>query len=195
VKIYGSQPGAHVCIAYIPQRSQVDWKFPVSVDDVVMLGRSAILGPLRWPKRKDRVAVQAALAIVELTGLAQRQISELSGGQQQRMFIARALAQEAELMLLDEPLNGLDTPAQESLLKLLDVLRDKKVTVMIATHNLDQASRYFDRILLLNRKLIGFGSPADVLSTEKLRRAYGDRYRSIYGDNLLMVDDSCDDQV
>ena len=195
VKIYGSRPGAHVCIAYIPQRSQVDWKFPVSVGDVVMLGRSAILGPLRWPKRHDREAVRDALATVDLTALAHRQISELSGGQQQRMFIARALAQEAELMLLDEPLNGLDTPAQESLLKLLDALRDRKVTVMIATHNLDQASRFFDRILLLNQKIIGFGLPDEVLSTEKLRQAYGGRYRSITGDNLLTMDDCCDDQV
>jgi len=195
VKIYGSRPGSHVCIAYIPQRTQVDWKFPVSVDDVVMMGRSAILGPFRWPGKYDREAAQGALATVGLTSLAHRQISELSGGQQQRMFIARALAQEAELMLLDEPLNGLDTPAQESLLKLLDALRDRKVTVMIATHNLDQASRHFDRILLLNRKLIGFGLPGDVLSPEKLRRAYGGRYQSMNGDNLLALDDSCDDPV
>ncbi len=195
VKIYGSRPGGHVCIAYIPQRTQVDWKFPVSVGDVVMMGRSAILGPLRWPKKHDREAVRAALATVELTALAHRQISELSGGQQQRMFIARALAQEAELMLLDEPLNGLDTPAQESLLKLLDALRDRQVTVMIATHNLDQASRYFDRILLLNQKIIGFGLPGDVLTTEKLRQAYGGRYQSINGEGLITVDDCCDDQV
>jgi len=195
VKIYGSRPGGHVCIAYIPQRTQVDWKFPVSVGDVVMMGRSAILGPLRWPKKHDREAVRAALVTVELTALAHHQISELSGGQQQRMFIARALAQEAELMLLDEPLNGLDTPAQESLLKLLDALRDRKVTVMIATHNLDQASRYFDRILLLNQKIIGFGLPGEVLSTDKLRQAYAGRYQSINGEDLLTVDDCCDDQV
>ena len=195
VKIYGSRPGGHVCIAYIPQRTQVDWKFPVTVGDVVMMGRSAILGPLRWPKKHDREAVRAALATVELTALAHHQISELSGGQQQRMFIARALAQEAELMLLDEPLNGLDTPAQESLLKLLDALRDRKVTVMIATHNLDQASRYFDRILLLNQKIIGFGLPGEVLSTDKLRQAYAGRYQSINGEDLLTVDDCCDDQV
>ena len=195
VKIYGSRPGGHVCIAYIPQRTQVDWKFPVTVGDVVMMGRSAILGPLRWPKKHDRETVRAALATVELTALAHHQISELSGGQQQRMFIARALAQEAELMLLDEPLNGLDTPAQESLLKLLDALRDRKVTVMIATHNLDQASRYFDRILLLNQKIIGFGLPGEVLSTDKLRQAYAGRYQSINGEDLLTVDDCCDDQV
>ena len=195
VKIYGSRPGGHVCIAYIPQRTQVDWKFPVTVGDVVMMGRSAILGPLRWPKKHDREAVRAALVTVELTALAHHQISELSGGQQQRMFIARALAQEAELMLLDEPLNGLDTPAQESLLKLLDALRDRKVTVMIATHNLDQASRYFDRILLLNQKIIGFGLPGEVLSTDKLRQAYAGRYQSINGEDLLTVDDCCDYQV
>jgi manganese/iron transport system ATP-binding protein len=193
VNIFGSGPGRHVCIAYIPQRSQVDWNFPVNVADVVMMGRSAKLGPLNWPHKKDWEHVHGALETVELSDLATRQISQLSGGQQQRMFIARALAQEAELMLMDEPLTGLDTPSQEGLLNLLDTLREQKVTVMVATHDLEQAARHFDRMLLLNRQIIALGSPDKVLQTENLLRAYGGRLRSTSGENVLAVDDCCDE--
>jgi manganese/iron transport system ATP-binding protein len=193
VRISGSGPGKHVCIAYIPQRSQVDWTFPVNVADVVMMGRSAKLGLLNWPHKKDWEYVHHALETVELSNLASRQISQLSGGQQQRMFIARALAQEAELMLMDEPLTGLDTPAQEGLLDLLDTLRDQRVTVMVATHDLEQASRHFDRILLLNHRIVAFGHPEDVLQTENLISAYGGRLRSSNGENILTVDDCYDE--
>src|SRR5512143_2243027 len=177
VNIFGSRPRGHVCIAYIPQRSQVDWSFPVSVADVVMMGRSAKLGPLNWPHKKDWEHVNRALEIVELSNLAHRQINQLSGGQQQRMFIARALAQEAELMLMDEPLTGLDTPSQEGLLDLLDTLKNQNVTVMVATHDLEQAARHFDRILLLNHRMVAFGLPNVVLQTENLLSAYGGRLK------------------
>ena len=193
VNIYGSTPSGHVCIAYIPQRSQVDWAFPVNVADVVMMGRIAQLGLLGWPKKHDWELVHEMLKLVDLEELSKRQISELSGGQQQRMFIARALAQEAELMLMDEPLSGLDTPSQEKILSLLDELKRKNVTVMVATHDLEQASEYFDRIMLLNHRLIGFGSPDEVLQTEKLVQAYGGRLRSASGDDVLTVDDCCDE--
>jgi manganese/iron transport system ATP-binding protein len=193
VSIFGSRPGGHVCIAYIPQRSQVDWNFPVNVADVVMMGRSAKLGPLNWPHKKDWEQVRRALETVQLTSLASRQISQLSGGQQQRMFIARALAQEAELMLMDEPLTGLDTPSQEDLLNLLDTLKNQNVTVMVATHDLEQAARHFDRILLLNHRIVAFGDPSDVLQTENLVNAYGGRLRSTSGEHRLRVDDYCDD--
>jgi ABC-type Mn2+/Zn2+ transport system ATPase subunit len=189
VTVYGSQPSGHVCIAYIPQRSQVDWNFPVRVKDVVMMGRSAKLGPLNWPKKRDWDLVRRALETVELTGLASRQIGQLSGGQQQRMFIARALVQEAELMLMDEPLTGLDTPAQEGLLDLLDTLKGKDVTVMVATHDLDQAARHFERILLLNHRLISFGPPEQVLHTDNLLQAYGGRLRSINGSSVITIDE------
>jgi len=193
VKIYGSTPHRHVCIAYIPQRSQVDWNFPVSVSDVVMMGRIAKLGPLGWPKKRDRDFVNHALETVALIDLSKRQIGELSGGQQQRMFIARALAQEAELMLMDEPLSGLDLPSQEGILSLLDDLKVQNVTVMVATHDLEQASEYFNRIMLLNRRLIGLGTAEDVLQAEKLVQAYGGRLRSVNGENILTVDDCCDE--
>jgi len=195
VTISGSKPTVHSCIAYIPQRSQVDWKFPVSVADVVMMGRSAKLGPFNFPKKRDWDFVNHALDTVQIGNLSKRQISQLSGGQQQRMFIARALAQEAELMLMDEPLTGLDTPAQEGLLDLLDTLRTQKVTVMVATHDLEQAAKHFDRLMLLNKKIVAFGSPETVLHADNLLSAYGGRFRTVEGrEGLLAVDDSCCDE-
>ncbi len=178
VNVYGSGPRGHVCIAYIPQRSQVDWKFPVSVADVVMMGRIAKLGFLGWPKKRDWEHVHQALRTVHLDELSNRQIGQLSGGQQQRMFIARALAQEAELMLMDEPLTGLDSPSQTDILSLLDELQRQKVTIMVATHDLEQAAQVFDRILLLNRQLISFGGPDEVLQPKNLLRAYGGRVQA-----------------
>lgn len=195
VQIYGSNPDGHVCIGYVPQRSQVDWAFPVTVSDVVMMGRVARMGFLRWPRKNDWEHVRLALETVGMQDLAGRQIQQLSGGQQQRMFIARALAQEAELMLMDEPLSGLDLPAQEGILELLDELRQSGVTVMVATHDLDQAARYFDRLMLLNRRLVSFGSPEQVLNPENLRRAYAGRLRLVDLENgLLALDDSCCDE-
>jgi manganese/iron transport system ATP-binding protein len=192
VNVYGSKPRGHVCIGYIPQRSQVDWRFPVSVADVVMMGRSAKLRPLSWPGKADWQKVRQALETVELGDLADRQIGQLSGGQQQRMFIARALAQEAELMLMDEPLSGLDAPAQEGLLSLLGRLQEQSVTVMVATHDLQQAVQYFDRILLLNRQIVAFGPAEQVLRPETLLRAYGGRIRVLEGElGLLAMDDTC----
>jgi ABC-type Mn2+/Zn2+ transport system ATPase subunit len=193
VNIYGSTPSEHVCIAYVPQRSQVDWSFPVSVADVVMMGRITKLGLLGWPRKRDWELVHNALETVNLSELSKRQISQLSGGQQQRMFIARALAQEAELMLMDEPLTGLDAPSQENILSLLDELKHKSVTVMVATHDLEQAAQYFDRIMLLNHQLIGFGTVDTVLTTEKLIRAYGGKIRTVDETGVLTVDDCCQD--
>jgi manganese/iron transport system ATP-binding protein len=192
VRVYGSRPGGHVCIAYLPQRSQVDWRFPVSVADVVMMGRIAKLGLFGWPKKSDWDYVRAALDTVGMADLSKRQIGELSGGQQQRIFIARALAQEAELMLMDEPLSGLDTPSQEGLLALLGELQKKAVTVMVATHDLEQAARYFDRIILINHRVIAFGAASDVLQPECLLEAYGGKMR-LSGDkvDLSMLDDGC----
>ena len=195
VNIFGSRPRGHVCIAYIPQRSQVDWNFPVNVADVVMMGRSAKLGPFNFPHKKDWEFVHHALETVDLSNLASRQIGQLSGGQQQRMFIARALAQEAELMLMDEPLTGLDSPSQDGILNLLDRLQKENVTVMVATHDLDQASSHFDRIMLLNHRIVSFGEPESVMQTENLIKAYGGRLRSTENGNILTVDDCCDDDL
>jgi ABC-type Mn2+/Zn2+ transport system ATPase subunit len=163
------------------------------VADVVMMGRSAKLGPLNWPKKQDWDFVNRALETVEIGNLSKRQIGQLSGGQQQRMFIARALAQEAELMLMDEPLTGLDTPAQEGLLNLLDTLREQKVTVMVATHDLEQAAKHFDRLMLLNHRIVAFGLPNEVLHTDNLLQAYGGRLRPVDGQSILNVDGCCDE--
>ena len=192
VRIYGSSPAHHVCIGYVPQRSQVEWSFPVTVEDVVMMGRVAQIGLFRPPGKVDRERVREALETVGLSDLARRSIRALSGGQQQRMFIARALAQDAELLLMDEPLNGLDAPSQESILALLDVLRSRGITVMMSTHDLEQAAQLFDKVLLLNRRLIGFGEAGAVLKPERLLRAYGGRLQIVEEEgNLLALGDTC----
>ncbi len=127
-----------------------------------------------------------------MTDLAERQIGGLSGGQQQRMCIARALAQEAELMLMDEPLAGLDVPAQEGIFRIMNELRQRQVTVMVATHDLNVAAERFDRVMLLNGGLLGMGRPGDVFTPERLQAAYGDHLRLIQTDGGLMVlSDTC----
>lgn len=192
VNISGSQPNRHVCISYIPQRSIVDWRFPANVADVVMMGRIARIGWLRWPKKYDWSFVDSALATVGLKELRSRQIEELSGGQQQRMFIARALAQEAELMLMDEPLTGLDTPSRLEILNLLDNLREKKVTIMVATHDLNEAAQFFDRVMLINQKILAFGKADEVLQYQNLVQAYGSRLRTISTrDEAVAIADTC----
>lgn len=191
VDVYGHAPGEHICIAYVPQRSQVDWQFPVNVSDVVMMGRVRRLGPFRWPKRKDWQVVTEALELVGIAHLSGRQIGELSGGQQQRVFIARALAQEAELMLMDEPLTGLDVKSQEDIFAILDKLRQRNVTIMVATHDLDLAAERFDRLMLLNQKIIGFGRATEVFTTDLLSQAYSSSMRLIDTPNgTMFISDS-----
>ena len=192
VKVAGHRPGRHICIAYVPQRTQVDWSFPVTVADVVMMGRTGRVGLLRRPGRKDWEDIRQCLEVVGLTDLANRQIGELSGGQQQRMFIARALAQEAELMLMDEPLMGLDVPARGDVFRTMDELRQRHVTVMVATHDLNLAAERFDRVMLLNGRLLGIGRPGDVFTPERLQMAYGGHLRLVHTDGGLMVlSDTC----
>ncbi len=192
VKIYGSEPGGHICIAYIPQRSEVDWNFPATVADVVMMGRAAKLGPIAWPRKKDWELVYEALEKVGLAELARRPIRELSGGQQQKAFIARALAQEAELMLLDEPFNGLDAPSQEEILQVLKNLNRQGVTIILATHDLEMASRHFGLVMLLNRRLLGFGCPEAVFSPELLKQAYGGHLHFLQTpEGFSLVGDTC----
>lgn len=192
VKVAGHEPGGHICIAYVPQRSQVDWNFPATVADVVMMGRAGKLGFVRWPSVRDWELVHQALAAVRLTELADRQINQLSGGQQQRMFIARALAQEAELILMDEPLTGLDSPAQEELFSVLELLHDRGVTVMVALHDLKIAGERFDRVMLLNHRLMGIGPAEQVFKPETLVEAYGGTMRLLPGQNgLVALGDSC----
>ena len=161
-------------VGYAPQAELVDWDFPATVGDVVMMGRYGRVGLLRRPGADDREAVARALAQVSLSDLAERQIGELSGGQQRRMLIARALAQETELLLLDEPLVGLDATSQHDLLTLFEALRSQGQTLLVATHDLSCVAACFDLSLLLNRRLVAFGPPAEILTPELLSEAYAE---------------------
>jgi len=173
VRIHGHGPSRHICISYVPQRSGIDWRFPVSVSDVVMMGRIRRIGPLRRPGANDHRIVREALAAVDLDDLALRQIEQLSGGQQQRMFLARALAQEADVILLDEPLAGLDAPSRSEVLSLIARLRERAVTVLVALHDLGTAASSFDEVLLLKGQKIGIGRASEVFTEANLREAYG----------------------
>ncbi|MEO8286063.1 MAG: metal ABC transporter ATP-binding protein [Chloroflexota bacterium] len=160
-------------IGYVPQREVVNWDFPVTVADVVMMGRTGRLGWLRFPGSVDRKIVSDSLAQVGMSNFAGRQISELSGGQQQRVFLARALAQGGRLLLLDEPLNGVDANTQETICALLHDLRDGGGTVIIATHDLELAASWCDKLVMVNHAVVAYGPPAEALRPEVLRETYG----------------------
>ncbi|MCZ7573027.1 MAG: metal ABC transporter ATP-binding protein [Ardenticatenaceae bacterium] len=194
VQVAGHEPGQHICIAYVPQRSQVDLTFPVSVADVVMMGRIGKLGLFHRPGASDWAYVHTCLELVGMAELADRQIGELSGGQQQRVFIARALAQEAELMLMDEPLTGLDLTSQDDVFDVLERLRERQVTVMLSTHDLSLAEERFDRVMLLNRRLVGLGRPEEVFTADRLTRTYSSHLRllSTNGGTVVVGDTCCE---
>ncbi len=196
IRIFGEPPGGHICIAYVPQRSQIDWGFPATVADVVMMGRSGKIGLFRWPSSQDWAVVQEALELVGMAHLRDRQIGELSGGQQQRVFLARALAQEAELLLLDEPFTGLDAPSQQAILDLLDLVQARGVTSLVSTHDLDLAAQHFDRMMLLNRRVVAYGPPQQVFTPEALLQAYGGRVHSLKfqtePEALILADTCCE---
>jgi ABC-type Mn2+/Zn2+ transport system ATPase subunit len=185
-------PAGHICIAYLPQRSQIDWTFPVTVEDVVMMGRTGRLGWFRRPRKADRDFVHACLDDVRMSALARRPIGALSGGEQQRMFIARALAQEAELMLMDEVMAACDMPSKEEIFSILKTLQQRRVTVLLSTHDLEEASSRFDKVMLLNRKLIGFGEAGQVFTPDHLKEAYGGHLRLVpTGAGVMVLSDSC----
>jgi ABC-type Mn2+/Zn2+ transport system ATPase subunit len=173
VLMHGNPSHQHTCIAYVPQRSAIDWSFPVTVTDVVMMGRARQIGFFRRPKASDREAVLNSLERVGAADLKDKPIGALSGGQQQRVFIARSLALETHLLLLDEPTNGLDATSQEMVLDLLDDLHAQGVTVIVVTHDLDVAASRFDEVMLLRNSVISHGSPEVVFTSEHLLSAYG----------------------
>ena len=173
VLIFGhSERPTHGHVGYTPQTELVDWTFPVTVMDVVLMGRYGKLGLVRRPGRRDRELATAAIERVRLADRARRQIGELSGGEQRRALIARALAQEADLLLLDEPLAGLDATAQHDLLRLLEELRTEGKTLFVATHDLSCVAADFDHAVLLNCRVVAFGRPADVFTEENLSDAF-----------------------
>mgnify|MGYP001070313011 FL=1 len=174
---------------YVTQRSVVDWSFPVTVHDTVMMGRIAKMGWLRWQRPRDREIVRQCLSQVGMLEYANTQIAELSGGQQQRVFIARALAQEATILLMDEPFSGVDAPSTEAIMEIVEHLPDHGVTVLVSTHDLNLAAERFDRLALLNRQMIAYGPPQDVINSQSLAAAYGgqalwqgDDYAMVLGD-------------
>jgi manganese/iron transport system ATP-binding protein len=160
-------------VAYMPQRSQIDWDYPITVWQVAMMGRTRHLGWLRSPGRRSREIVQQALERVEIDHLRDRRISELSGGQQQRVFLARCLAQQADLLCLDEPFTGVDKKTEDILLEIFLELRDQGKILLVSNHHWGATLIKSDRLLLLNKSLIAEGTPQEVLTTENWQRVYG----------------------
>ena len=160
-------------ISYVPQRESVDWDFPTTVMDVVRMGRYRRSNLLRRLSRQDKDIAAAALEKVGMETFAGRQISQLSGGQQQRVFIARWLAQQADLYLMDEPFAGVDAASEEAILQLLSTMKKEGKTVIIVHHDLQTASQFFDWIVLLNTRLVAAGPVTEVLTTTNLQEAYG----------------------
>jgi manganese/zinc/iron transport system ATP- binding protein len=162
-------------VAYVPQREAVDWDFPITVREVVEMGRYRSAGWVRRLRRADRAAVDAALERVGMTAYGRRQIGELSGGQRQRVFLARALAQDAPLLVMDEPFAGVDARTESALLALLSELRDAGRSVVLVHHDLGTVRRAFDWALVLNVRTIASGPVDEVITRDVLGRAYGSR--------------------
>ncbi len=173
--------------AYVPQFEDVDWNFPVAVIDVVLMGLARQVGWLRLPNRRHVALARAALDRVGMADAANRPIGELSGGQKRRVFIARALAQGATVLLLDEPFSGVDAIAQQTLFAILDELRDNGVTVLLATHDLSLAATRFDELFILNGRLIAYGTPPDVFQPAILAEAFSGQLALWQDDQRLLV--------
>ncbi len=162
-------------IAYVPQRGSVDWDFPTTAADVVLMGTYGRVGWFRRPGAGERKAAADALDRVGLSAFAGRQISQLSGGQQQRVFLARALVQDASVYLMDEPFQGVDAVSERAIVEILRELRSRGRTVLVVHHDLSTVAEYFDRVTLLNVRVIASGPVAEVFTPDNLRATYGDR--------------------
>ncbi len=160
-------------MAYVPQADEVDWNFPISVFDVVMMGRYGYMNIFRIPSRKDRQIVRDSLERVGMNEFKDRQIGELSGGQKKRAFLARALAQEGRVILLDEPFTGVDVKTEKSIINLLLQLRDEGHTVLVSTHDLASISTFCDRVILLNQTILAAGTTAETFTPENLSMTFG----------------------
>jgi manganese/iron transport system ATP-binding protein len=198
VEIFGA-PAAEALkknlIAYVPQAEEVDWNFPVLVEDVVMMGRYGHMNFLRRPRAADRAKVDAALARVGMTAYRTRQIGELSGGQRKRVFLARALAQEGQVILLDEPFTGVDVTTEEAIIALLGQLRDEGSVILVSTHNLGSVPRFCDRAVLINRTVLASGPTAAVFTKANLERAFGGVLRQFVLGGAELHDDADARQV
>lgn len=179
-------------VAYVPQNEEVDWQFPVSVQDVVMMGRYGYMNFLRLPKASDHQQVAKAMARVDITHLKERQISQLSGGQKKRVFLARALAQESKIILLDEPFTGVDVKTEKAIMALLDELRGQGHLILISTHNLGTIPEFCDQVVMIDRTVLASGTTKETFTQENLEKVFGGVLRQIRlaGKDLHDDDDS-----
>jgi manganese/zinc/iron transport system ATP- binding protein len=176
VRIYG-KPFARMrqAIGYVPQRESVDWDFPIRALDVVLMGRYGHVGWLRRPGKTDREIAESALEKVGMADYRDRQINQLSGGQQQRVFLARALAQDARIYLMDEPFAGVDAATERAIIEILMELRARDKTMLVVHHDLQTVSQYFDWLVLINMRVVAAGETATVFNEENLNKTYGGR--------------------
>lgn len=186
----GKSLGRNV-VAYVPQSEEVDWNFPVLVEDVVMMGRYGHMGLLRRPKAIDHAKVDEALERVQMQDYRHRQIGELSGGQKKRVFLARALAQEGRVILLDEPFTGIDVTTEDAIIALLRELRDEGSVILVSTHNLGSVPHFCDQVVLLNRTVLDHGETEQVFTQRNLQAAFGGtlRFHVLGGADLHDDDD------
>jgi len=176
-------------VAYVPQAEEVDWTFPVLVQDVVMMGRYGHMGFFRRPKAADHAAVEQALARVGMTEFRDRQIGELSGGQKKRVFLARALAQDGKVILLDEPFTGVDVKTEEAIVALLKDMRDEGRVMLVSTHNLGSVPEFCDRVVLVKGTVLAYGPTAEVFTPANLKAAFGGVLRHFVLGGAALHDD------
>lgn len=178
-------------VSYVPQAEDVDWNFPVLVEDVVMMGRYGHMNFMRIPSKKDKAAVTEALEKVGMTEFSKRQIGELSGGQKKRVFLARSIAQEGQIILLDEPFTGVDVKTELAIMELLRQMRDEGRLMLVATHNLGSIPDFCDHVVMLNRTILDAGATADVFTPENLEKTFGGvlRHFTLGGEDLHDDDD------
>lgn len=177
VEIYGkSFHELRKSVAYVPQRSNIDWDFPITVLDTVLLGTYPTLGIFKKPKKQEKEWALHCLQKVGMEEYSRRQIGELSGGQQQRVFLARALAQKSEMFFLDEPFVGIDAASEETIITILKELKNSGKTILVVHHDLSKVSDYFEQLILLNKELIDYGNVDKVLRTEVLAKAYSGQF-------------------
>ncbi|GAA4832898.1 manganese ABC transporter ATP-binding protein MntB [Paenibacillus vulneris] len=188
VTIYGKRyMEQRKLVGYVPQRESVDWDFPTSALDVVMMGRYGHLGWFRRPGAKERQIAMECLEKVGMADFAGRQISQLSGGQQQRIFLARALAQDARLYFMDEPFVGVDAATEKAIITLLNELKKQGKTVLVVHHDLATVKEYFDWVMLLNVKLMGIGPTKDIFTKGNLQETYGGRLALLERDDESLI--------
>jgi len=166
-------------VSYVPQRQEIDWDFPASVWDIVSMGRFHVRGLFKRLTSEDNDIIQESLEKVNMLGLAKRQISQLSGGQQQRVFLARAIAQQGKLFLMDEPFAGVDIATEEMIVDLLKEMKDQGKTLVIVHHDLHTAQSYFDHLVLMNTRLVACGKTSDVFTDQILTDTYGGKLTTI----------------